>query len=494
MVGKFVYIITLLFFMIGTIFTGYIMESDFLIMNACVYVAFLVVLLSKTPLIVKRTHLMIFILVICYWVSVLYAVDREAAIIEASRVSSIVPLSLMLSLLAREQLMKLLFKLPWLGSFLVLAGVVFQLNREGRLESFFQYANALAILLSVCILISIMAIVMTKSKLHIVLITINVAGLLLTFSRSVWVLWLVSVIMMFILIPILRNKRMFIVLSSTHLLGLILAMLVKQDIWFFLNRVSSIQTKTSEFQIRFVYWKDSIRMFIDYALGGAGGGGWALLQQTYQSQSYFVKFIHNHYIQVFLDVGLIGGLAFLAIIILFYKNALVQLKTIEAIDMNLLKGIVIMVTMMLLHAGFDFDLTYPYLNMLLIGLMLLIPQQSLNMKGAKIKYIVVVPIVVLLFSIFMWIGVGYQLKEKGIEASKQSNWEQAGKQLEQVRRMVSWSNTIIYEKAKLYIRMGNETGDTRYYDKAESELERATEMVPQKKLYTDLLKDLQNER
>lgn len=491
MIGNFSYIIVLIFFVSGTIFTGFIFESNFLIMNACGYVAFLFVLFNKTPLIMTKAHFLIISIALCYWVSVLYAVDTEAAIIEASRISSVVPLSFMLSLISQEQFVKLLYRLPWVGSFLVLVGLVFHLQREGRLESLLQYANALAILLLVCILISILAIAMKKSKQHVFLMTINVVGLLMTFSRSVWVLWLVSVIMMLIVIPITRKKKILISLSSAHLLGLMIAMLVKQDIWFFLNRVSSIQAKTSEFQIRFVYWKDSIRMFMDYAFGGTGGGGWALLQQAYQSQRYYVKFIHNHYIQVFLDVGLPGGLAFLAFIVFFYKNALVQLKTSEIIDKPLQKGIIIMVTIMLLHAGFDFDLTYPYLNMLLIGLILLIPQQTIEIKWIKIKYMVAVPTVIILLSFFTWIGVGYQLKEKGMEAIKQRDWNHAEKLLEQAGRAVPWSNTIIYEKAKLYIRMGNETGDTRYYEKAESELMRAIQMVPPKELYTDLFKDLQ---
>lgn len=53
-------------------------------------------------------------------------------------------------------------------------------------------------------------------------------------------------------------------------------------------------------------------MIRDFGWGGMGGGGWSLLQHEYQSQEYFVRFIHNHYLQVLLDVGVIGFVLWMA--------------------------------------------------------------------------------------------------------------------------------------------------------------------------------------
>ncbi|WP_197286040.1 O-antigen ligase family protein [Paenibacillus sp. FJAT-27812] len=326
--------------------------------------------------------------------------------------------------------------------------------------------------------------------MQLILLTINAVGLLLTFSRSVWILWLISAVAVLLLIPQLRTKKSIVYMAGCHLASLIIAMAIKQDVLFFLNRVASIQTKTLEFQIRLVYWKDSFQMFMDYLWGGTGGGGWAVLQHAYQSQEYFVKFIHNHYVQVFLDIGLIGGLCWLALIAVFVKNGLPLLKSASSTQDVENKGLFIFITVMLLHAGFDFDLTFPLMLTLLVSLMLLMPQKVMALEVKRVKLIAAGTVVILVAFFFGRMAAGYHWKEQAVRAVRANDLVYAQEQLKRAERAVPWSSSVLYESAKIYVRMGNGSGDSSHYEKAEGELLKAKGMVPEQKLYNDLLESI----
>ena len=68
---------------------------------------------------------------------------------------------------------------------------------------------------------------------------------------------------------------------------------------------------------RFDYFRDALKIIRDYPILGTGGGGWAALYQGYQEQAYFSKEVHNHYLQVWIEAGIFGFLAFLGIWISF---------------------------------------------------------------------------------------------------------------------------------------------------------------------------------
>ncbi len=485
-----VYMVMLLFFLGGTLFTGYISEHVFLIMNVLLYLSFFTALLMRKKIAVSWLHLPIALFVISYWLACINAIDTEAAVLEALRVTGLLPISLMIPMLTADKQSKVLSLWPWLGSFLVVIGVVFQMEREGRLESTLEYANTLALFLLVGVLLSILSYAKKQSKLQLILLTVNAAGLLLTFSRSVWILWFAAVVIIIVMLPSLRTKKMIWFLAMSHLAGLMIAMLIKQDMLFFVNRVASIQANTSEFQIRLVYWQDSIKMFFDHMWLGTGGGGWTVLQYEYQSQAYYVKYIHNHFAQVFLDTGLIGGVSWLALLFLFFKVTIKAWKASDNENSLRVRGLLIIVPVMLLHAGFDFDLTFPLMFGSLIFFMLLMPQSFKILDVQSMKQLAALLILVMIAGLSTWIGTGYQWKEQGVRAARAGNLEQAQEKLKQAERAIPWSSSILYETAKVYVRMGNETKQSVYYELAEQELLKARLKVPQQKLYINLLNDI----
>ena len=64
---------------------------------------------------------------------------------------------------------------------------------------------------------------------------------------------------------------------------------------------------------RFELFRDAAKVIKDYPILGLGGGGWAAVYKGYQEQHYNSKQIHNHYLQVWVEAGIFGFLAFIGI-------------------------------------------------------------------------------------------------------------------------------------------------------------------------------------
>ncbi len=75
---------------------------------------------------------------------------------------------------------------------------------------------------------------------------------------------------------------------------------------------------------RFELFRDATMVIKDYPLTGLGGGGWAAVYQGYQDQPYASREVHNHYLQVWVESGIFGFLAFtglwVSFALAFYRN------------------------------------------------------------------------------------------------------------------------------------------------------------------------------
>lgn len=496
MANRVVYFFITLYFWAGALWGGYFTEMAFLVMNGFLYVGWAVWVVYKRELAFTKASFFLFLFVIGYWVTLGYAVDFEQAVVEAARVSGLIPLTFMVSILSREQLYRLYQIWPWIGALLTIIGIGFEMERNGRLESTIYYANALAILLLINILICIQSYLKENRLLHLVLLTINAVGLLLTFSRSVWVLWLVMVGIAVIGITQLRRFPTLIPITAAHVCSLGIALWLKKDMFFFWQRVSSIQSNTSEFQIRLVYWKDSLKMIRDYWWGGTGGGGWNVLVPLYHSQDYYVKFVHNHYIQVALDIGVFGLTAFVMWLGIPVIAGLVRLirsrKRQEDLSWSFM--ILLTITSLLLHAGFDFDLTFPFLAGVLVCLTASLGGQFIKLSLSKIGLAIAMPIALVIAGLWGWLAAGYGYSLEGNHLSKAGHYEEAQASYSRSAEMMPWSSLVLYNSAKGYVLQGNATGDAKYYQLAKEQLQQAHERVPEQMLYTDLLNEINNFR
>ena len=63
---------------------------------------------------------------------------------------------------------------------------------------------------------------------------------------------------------------------------------------------------------RFDFWRDGMKLFAQSPFAGLGGGAFETLSNGVSDYHYFTKHVHNHYIQVMLENGILGLIAMLA--------------------------------------------------------------------------------------------------------------------------------------------------------------------------------------
>src|SRR5690606_28850255 len=114
-----------------------------------------------------------------------------------------------------------------------------------------------------------------------------------------------------------------------------------------LLRLLDLSWNAPEFQLRRVYWTDGLAMFKENWLLGIGGGGWV----TEHNSWYFVKYLHQFYLQMALEIG-IGGLIIFGLLVAipWVKNRAIKGTT----------GLSwVLIAMLLCHVCVDIDFEYP---------------------------------------------------------------------------------------------------------------------------------------
>jgi len=100
--------------------------------------------------------------------------------------------------------------------------------------------------------------------------------------------------------------------TKTHLRFLAYRLIPKS----FYERIYSF-SRDVNMDRRFELFSDAIKVIKDYPILGIGGGGWAAVYKGYIDNDYNSRQVHNQYLQVWIESGIIGFLAFIGIWISF---------------------------------------------------------------------------------------------------------------------------------------------------------------------------------
>jgi len=140
-----------------------------------------------------------------------------------------------------------------------------------------------------------------------------------------------------------------------------------------ISRSQHISVQENSFQARMEFSQDALEIVKDYPLTGAGGGGWNALYHSYADRIYWTTETHNYFFQTWVESGTIGFLALIAVVV-FFSRLLINFrrKTGDA-DADededvLIWAVATAVFMLLVHSGFDFDLSLAAIGFLLYGL------------------------------------------------------------------------------------------------------------------------------
>lgn len=168
------------------------------------------------------------------------------------------------------------------------------------------------------------------------------AGVLLTGSRTTF---LMSVVIMLFLGIIKKELRKYLFWILVGSLGVGIVYVILTDDFQNIGRFLTISPKSSTLIGRILYWQDGLRIIKDHPLG-LGASGYKYLQGQYQTGVYSIEFIHNELLQMMLDIGVIPAIMFIASVIksFFCKNICLMKKTV--------------ILVILVHSMTDFDLQF----------------------------------------------------------------------------------------------------------------------------------------
>ena len=224
----------------------------------------------------------------------------------------------------------------------------------GRLGGFFQYANTFALFLLIAIVVVFYHPAHHSSRRHqFFKLTVLIAGLLLSGSRITF-LMLVG-LLLFRMFQFKAERKSIAVISGSLLLIIAATVLITGNLDS-IGRMTTVFTASSTLWGRLLYDLDALRMLILHPFG-IGYLGFYYLQDQLQTGVYAVRFVHNEFLQLALDAGILAALCF----------CFVCLKSLFSKKTENFERIILAI--ILFHACFDFD--FQYLIILFILLMTL---------------------------------------------------------------------------------------------------------------------------
>lgn len=137
-----------------------------------------------------------------------------------------------------------------------------------------------------------------------------------------------------------------------------------------------LDLESSSYTARAEFMRCAVEVVKDHPIIGVGAGGWEALYRQYQTYSYWTTETHSHFLQVWVETGTVGLLAFLAmwLILLFYVFRIYKAKRKEEDQSHWIVswGIASGALALGAHAAIDFDLSIPAMCMILWSLLALV--------------------------------------------------------------------------------------------------------------------------
>jgi len=135
-------------------------------------------------------------------------------------------------------------------------------------------------------------------------------------------------------------------------------------------RFEGISLEGNSAQARMNFYRDSFKVIKDYPILGTGGGGWVTLYQMYQSYLYWTTQAHNYFLQMWIEIGIVGlGMFVVLLLGLVYVGFNNYRKSDDEDRKLVLTTVGIASIGILSHAFMDFDLSLSALTFVLWMLM-----------------------------------------------------------------------------------------------------------------------------
>lgn len=429
---------------------GFFRLSQYLI-SALVLLGIMILVMCRKVFFIKwNTHMLFLIIMLAgALVTLKIGIDFSDSMYGVFRVLAMGLLWFLIIQTEEESRVFCIRLIPWIGLATTALAVPARLIpwiydrmfSAGRWNGPFFYPNTTALFLLAG---SVIAQQKESGRKRLILMTGLGAGILLTGSRTVFILTILYVIYRILHYGIKEKRKFHLgILQIIRIICLVIAagsgicLLSGENM---LKRIFSIGLNESTLQGRLLYWEDALPMIIRNPLG-LGYMGYFYLQQELQTGVYSVRYVHNELLQCVLDFGILPAVM---MTYLFLQTIL------ERGTARWKKEIIILTA---LHCLVDFDLQFLAIVFLLFLLEEGKGKHVICVKKSIVILSGVIPVGVLCF--FMTAEI-FAVNGNYVEACRWIPWSteyQTGKMLqsENLDEAAEMAERLISENSYLYV-------------------------------------------
>ena len=194
---------------------------------------------------------------------------------------------------------------------------------SGRVVSFFGNPNVFGEYLILIILTSLVCFFIMKNRYiklsHLITVALASISLIFTYSRGCWIGVLFAVVVFLFI-----SKRKFF--AAFCVLGVCSVFFLPDSIITRFLSVGNLADSSTSYRV--YIWEGTIKMLKDYWLTGIGLGSDAFnsVYPLYAYSAISAPHPHNLYLLILTETGIVGAVAFLLIILLYFKRLFTVIK------------------------------------------------------------------------------------------------------------------------------------------------------------------------
>ncbi len=334
------------------------------------------------------------LITLMYLITKLWAVDKTMSVYGFVKLLTVFLFMLNLWQTEKEEQGFLLYFVPpaaalmTLSSFLL--GQIDSLHSRffdnmGDLHGMFEYANSFALYELAAVIIALYQ--PKKNRLSAVLSAAEVLicgfGIYMSGARAVMLLTagILFLAAVFSVTKRLKTKKAKAVFFSA-IVAMITAAGIAAVVTGLAARLFHSVTTDSSFVERMLFWKDALRYGIQHPFG-KGAYAFYYVQPQIQSAYYYAIDVHNDYIQMMVEVGILPALAFAALL----AYHIFSRKT------DMLKRMLLLA--IALHAFVDYDLQFTAVFVIIVLCLEFDREKQLEVKGVLIPAVIAVTAIVM---------------------------------------------------------------------------------------------------
>lgn len=222
--------------------------------------------------------------------------------------------------------------------------------------------------------------------------------LFISLSRGSWWALIASMIFYFMKISALRRYfgRAFVVFTGV---GIILSLLIFMNSHFWTTQKEGVNLylglyKPINHEKRLHYYNQALKGISNSPIIGFGLDTFRFVSKKYQSEAFsWSWYTHNHFLQIFVETGITGGILFILLFSYLFKN--IVAKSLKSREFNDRQLVLVAIIPSFFHTLIDYDWQFvSVLLLIFVGLAISVPiiekTKSISFRPIYIIYLLMV--------------------------------------------------------------------------------------------------------